>query len=336
MSYHWWDTSAVFSNGVPFAVDALGKWRDVSEVPRGKACDCFCAACHGHLVARQGEVRVHHFAHADRKECRQALEASLYGMAIEILREPNAQLRLPGPYDASSIAYQTGTEVHEAARAITTLKLTPTQTTLALNRPIAAFSRLTEATREAPDITAADQSFSLHILSSNKALYMLEKLPHDSRDVLALNPLVFARSWYDSVCDPDIEENLRAAARAREQFRHWLAESVDGRGWITHREAQRAAGLVKEHVEAARKAYRPPPARPAPAFFTPHPLPSPPRHTPKPVPPEEPDQILRKYADTCRLCSSPMDVVLMGSGLFAGKRLVVCRQNPKHPMRHLG
>lgn len=251
MLQNWWDTSAVFSSGVPFAVDAAGKWRDVAEVSRGKACNCFCAACHGHLVARQGEVRVHHFAHADRKECRQALEASLYGMAIEILREPGAHLRLPGPYDASSIAHLAGTEVHEAARAITTLRLAPAQTTLTLNRPVAAFSRLAETTKDSPDITSVDQSFALHILTSSKALYMVEKLPHDSRDVLALNPLIFARNWYDSVCDPDIEESLRAAGRAREQFRHWLAESVEGRGWVTHHEAKHAASLVKEQVEVA-------------------------------------------------------------------------------------
>ena len=338
MALHWWDTTTAFSSGVPFAVDAAGHWRDVGEVARGKACNCFCAACHGQLVARQGEVRVHHFAHADRRECREALEASLYGMAVEILREPGSRLRLPGPYDVSSIARLTGNEPHLVSRVFTGQNLVPEQSTLVLARPLAAFTHLREARRETPDLAAPDQSFALHILSSAKALYMLEQQPQDFSDVLALNPLIFARDWYDSVCDPDIEESLREASRATEQFRRWLAESVEGRGWIKHHEEQRVAELVKKRVDADRASYVSPRTVPRPAlqFFHPRPASSASRPDPKPPPLNEPDKVLHEDIEKCRLCAAPMDIILKGSGLFVGKRLRICRANPKHPMTHLG
>ena len=68
------------NDGVPFSVDDNGKFRDVADVKRGLRCGCFCADCKGPLVAKKGEVRVHHFAHHDRRDCRHALEASLFGM----------------------------------------------------------------------------------------------------------------------------------------------------------------------------------------------------------------------------------------------------------------
>lgn len=43
-----------------------GKLVDVVEVPRGRACRCVCPACHTPLIARKGDVRQAHFAHAAR------------------------------------------------------------------------------------------------------------------------------------------------------------------------------------------------------------------------------------------------------------------------------
>lgn len=333
MPPQWWDTTSVFSSGVPFAVDANGHWRDVGEVARGKACNCFCAECHGQLVARQGEVRVHHFAHADRKECKEALEGSLFGMAIEILREPGAKLRLPGPYDVSSVACLTGAEPYQVSRAVMALNLAPMQSTLVLARPVAAVYRMRDAKVDTPDISAPDQSFALHLLSSAKALHTLERQTQNTGDVLALNPLRFARWWYDSVCDPDIEENLREASRARDQFRHWLAESVEGRGWIKNHEELRVADLVKRHVETERSTFKP---RPSPQLVRSRPLQAAQPVATKPPLPDKPDQVLQQDAGKCPACNSPMDIILKGAGLFAGKRLQVCRTNPKHPMMHLG
>ena len=37
---------------------------DASSVPRGRGCGCICQSCSAPLIARQGDVRVWHFAHA--------------------------------------------------------------------------------------------------------------------------------------------------------------------------------------------------------------------------------------------------------------------------------
>ncbi len=39
---------------------------DVSEIPSGAGCGCICPSCHAPLIARQGEVKQWHFAHASR------------------------------------------------------------------------------------------------------------------------------------------------------------------------------------------------------------------------------------------------------------------------------
>ena len=62
-----------------------GKLLHISEVPRGLACGCVCPACGDRLVARQGSLREHHFAHAAGNDCRTAVETALHLAAKEIL-----------------------------------------------------------------------------------------------------------------------------------------------------------------------------------------------------------------------------------------------------------
>ena len=57
----------------------------ISEVSRGLACGCACPSCGDRLVARQGPVREHHFAHAAVSDCRTAVETTLHLAAKEIL-----------------------------------------------------------------------------------------------------------------------------------------------------------------------------------------------------------------------------------------------------------
>ena len=42
---------------------ASGRMRHIDSVPRGKESGCVCADCEEALVAKQGDVRVHHFSH---------------------------------------------------------------------------------------------------------------------------------------------------------------------------------------------------------------------------------------------------------------------------------
>ena len=62
-----------------------GRLLHISEVPRGLACGCMCPACGDRLVARQGSLREHHFAHAAGKDCRTAVETAFHLAAKEIL-----------------------------------------------------------------------------------------------------------------------------------------------------------------------------------------------------------------------------------------------------------
>lgn len=58
---------AIDSNLIPFGLRELDKkLMDVAAVPRGKACGCICPSCKTPLIARQGEQKEWHFAHASR------------------------------------------------------------------------------------------------------------------------------------------------------------------------------------------------------------------------------------------------------------------------------
>ena len=46
-----------------FAKGIDGRIAHVSEVPRGLKCECLCLHCDGRMIARKGEIKVHHFAH---------------------------------------------------------------------------------------------------------------------------------------------------------------------------------------------------------------------------------------------------------------------------------
>ena len=77
--------SAGHDRTIVFARAASGALAHISEVPNGKACGCRCLACNENLIARQGSVRAHSFAHASGTECRHALEAMLHGLARELI-----------------------------------------------------------------------------------------------------------------------------------------------------------------------------------------------------------------------------------------------------------
>jgi competence protein CoiA len=60
----------------------------VSEVERGLACQCRCVVCEEPLIARQGQVRGHHFAHAsDRAPCDSSHESLLHRYAKQLVAD---------------------------------------------------------------------------------------------------------------------------------------------------------------------------------------------------------------------------------------------------------
>ena len=77
-----------------YALDGNGVLVHVDNVPKGKACGCFCPSCGKPLYARKGEVRTHHFSHAYDHNCKGAYETVLHLLAKEILQEVG-QIMLP-------------------------------------------------------------------------------------------------------------------------------------------------------------------------------------------------------------------------------------------------
>ncbi|MBG7614645.1 hypothetical protein IWC96_05035 [Brevundimonas sp. BAL450] len=68
----------------------------IDAVRRGAACDCTCPACGEALVARQGDVLIHHFAHAGANGdgCGKGLETNAHVWAKRILKDA-LHIRLP-------------------------------------------------------------------------------------------------------------------------------------------------------------------------------------------------------------------------------------------------
>lgn len=61
-----------------FAVADGGRIVHVSEVDRGRACRCFCAACNRPVVAKKGARNAWHFAHDVAANCSTASETALH------------------------------------------------------------------------------------------------------------------------------------------------------------------------------------------------------------------------------------------------------------------
>lgn len=64
-----------------------GQCVGINEVERGRKCGCVCAACGHPLVARQGEIRVWHFAHDVQSDCNNMGETHIHLAAKQILRD---------------------------------------------------------------------------------------------------------------------------------------------------------------------------------------------------------------------------------------------------------
>lgn len=69
---------------------------DLSSDQRGAACDCICPACKQHLLAKMGDIRIHHFAHADHScDFYRMIMSSLYLILFQGLKD--APFTFPAP-----------------------------------------------------------------------------------------------------------------------------------------------------------------------------------------------------------------------------------------------
>lgn len=68
-----------------FAIDKQNQIRSIDEVTRGLACECSCPSCGEVVIAKQGEVREWHFAHASTVECSYGAETALHLAAKQLI-----------------------------------------------------------------------------------------------------------------------------------------------------------------------------------------------------------------------------------------------------------
>ena len=64
-----------------------GRLVSVKEVSSGLACGCVCPRCKQRLVAKKGEIKVHHFAHHNADPCDYAVEVAVHMLARQMLEE---------------------------------------------------------------------------------------------------------------------------------------------------------------------------------------------------------------------------------------------------------
>lgn len=71
---------------IPFGLKEK-KLIHISEVSSGASCECTCPCCGEHLIARKGEIKIHHFAHKSNAVCEGVFETAIHLLAKEILIE---------------------------------------------------------------------------------------------------------------------------------------------------------------------------------------------------------------------------------------------------------
>ena len=71
-----------------------GRLVSVKEVSSGLACGCVCPRCKQTLVAKKGEIKVHHFAHHNADPCDYAVEVAVHMLAKQVL-EKAGRIKLP-------------------------------------------------------------------------------------------------------------------------------------------------------------------------------------------------------------------------------------------------
>lgn len=70
---------------IPFGIHSDGVVVDAYSVERGLACKCLCPGCRQPLMAKQGEIRVHHFSHVGNRSCTNGQVMALTMAAKQVL-----------------------------------------------------------------------------------------------------------------------------------------------------------------------------------------------------------------------------------------------------------
>jgi hypothetical protein len=180
---------------------------------------------------------VHHFAHEDRRECRHALEASIFGMTIKLISESHARLCLPPFGDRQALASQVGamfTRRQErkffASRWVVDGEIIP------VTNPVVHVSQIDDSTPDSPDISLPDRRIEIHLISHKKTPQaLLEHARSAPASVLCIDLRKYAAMWWN-ICDEDKDGVRKVVSQAIDLLRDWLANKEAGRGWLANAE----------------------------------------------------------------------------------------------------
>ena len=79
-------TDSKLKHGIPFGWHVpTQRMLTAREVANGRGCECICVACEARLKARQGDIRIWHFAHDEETQCQHAPEAAIHRMAKQLI-----------------------------------------------------------------------------------------------------------------------------------------------------------------------------------------------------------------------------------------------------------
>jgi hypothetical protein len=70
---------------------------DISQVESGLSCNCFCPECGDQMIAKKGEIMIHHFAHKGGAGCAGGIETALHLMAKQLILD-RKQIFVPDVY----------------------------------------------------------------------------------------------------------------------------------------------------------------------------------------------------------------------------------------------
>ena len=239
----------MLSTLIPFGLRANDRHLvDVSTVPRGKQCGCICPSCHTSLIARQGENREWHFAHASQgtyeeteQECTFSFYVSVRLMAKQLI-STHYKLKLP-EYREHVFGYS---EVYQAQRSVA----------YTITR-----EQLIEL--EAIEVEKSFEGIRIDILGKVKnfpfGIYFTHpgrKQPVDPERFQGMSIGVVAIDLTDlkvQFAQAQSRENTYAST-----LKHFLASDIQSKHWIYHPRRQKRQAAAEAHLAALIETKIPP------------------------------------------------------------------------------
>ena len=146
---------------IAWGLGADGVMRHISEVNKGKACDCVCPSvnCSSPLIANQGSKKAHYFSHKAHTGC--SGESALHLAAKQVLEDSaseNLHLILPEIHATYSSIDMAGETVEKALVQVSNFQMVKAQQEVKLNNDLIA---------DVVSQSAKDESLAVEIFVTN-------------------------------------------------------------------------------------------------------------------------------------------------------------------------